>query len=194
MTESWLAAPHRWRSHKTDKQGLERHIMPQWVKSYVLWVDAINYRVGRATMYLLFVIMAVMLWSSASKIFLLPANWTLETAQFLFVAYYLLGAPYSIQLDSNVRMDLLYGRLSQRTQLLWDVFTIFALMFYIGVMLYGAIESTAYSFEVGERNPTAWRPVLWPIKLVTCIAFGLILLQALAQFFRDLAALRKVSL
>lgn len=168
--------------------------MPQWVKSYVLWVDAINYRVGRATMYLLFVIMAVMLWSSASKIFLLPANWTLETAQFLFVAYYLLGAPYSIQLDSNVRMDLLYGRLSQRTQLLWDVFTIFALMFYIGVMLYGAIESTAYSFEVGERNPTAWRPVLWPIKLVTCIAFGLILLQALAQFFRDLAALRKVSL
>lgn len=168
--------------------------MPDWVKSYVRWVDAINYRVGRATMYLLFVIMGVMLWSSASKVYLLPANWTLETAQFLFVAYYLLGAPYSIQLDSNVRMDLLYGRLSHRTQILWDVFTIFALMFYIGVMLYGAIESTAYAFEIGERSPTAWRPVLWPIKLVTCIAFTLILLQALAQFFRDLAALRKVSL
>lgn len=168
--------------------------MPEWVKSYVRWVEAINYRVGRVTMYLLFVIMGVMLWSSASKVFLLPANWTLETAQFLFVAYYLLGAPYSIQLDSNVRMDLLYGRLSQRTQIFWDVFTIFALMFYIGVMLYGAIESTIYSFEVGERNPTAWRPVLWPIKLITCIAFTLILLQALAQFFRDLAALRKVSI
>lgn len=168
--------------------------MPQWVKSYVRWVDAINYRVGRVTMYLLFVIMAVMLWSSASKVFLLPANWTLETAQFLFVAYYLLGAPYSIQLDSNVRMDLLYGRLSQRTQLLWDVFTVFALMFYIGVMLYGAIESTAYAIDINERSPTAWRPLLWPIKLVTSIAFGLILLQALAQFFRDLAALRKVSL
>ena len=165
--------------------------MPQWVKSYVLWVDAINYRVGRATMYLLFVIMAVMLWSSASKVFLLPANWTLETAQFLFVAYYLLGAPYSIQLDSNVRMDLLYGRLSQRTQILWDVFTIFALMFYIGVMLYGAIESTAYSFEVGERNPTAWRPYLWPIKLITCIAFFLLLLQCTAHFIRDLATLRR---
>lgn len=168
--------------------------MPEWIKSYVRWVEAINRRVGRATMYLLFVIMGILLWSSASKVFLLPANWTLETAQFLFVAYYLLGAPYSMQLDSNVRMDLLYGRLQPRTQVLWDVFTIFVLMFYVGVMLFGAIESTIYSFEVGERNPTAWRPYLWPIKLVTCIAFALLLLQATAHLIRDIATLRRETI
>ena len=168
--------------------------MPVWIKTYVRWVEAVNYRVGRITMYLLFVIMAVMLYSSASKIAHLPASWTLETAQFLFVAYYLLGAPYSMQLDSNVRMDLLYGRLRLRTQLLWDVVTIFFLIFYIGVMLYGAVESTAYAFSINERNPTAWRPPLWPIKLVTCIAFFLLLLQATAHFFRDLAKLRKESI
>ena len=153
--------------------------MPEWAKTYVRWVEAINYRVGRFTMYLLFAIMGALLWSSLSKVAFLPANWTLETAQFLFVAYYLLGAPYSMQLDSNVRMDLLYGRLSPRTQVLWDVFTIFVLIFYIGVMLYGAIESTA------------WRPYLWPIKLVTCIAFFLLLLQCTAHFIRDLATLRR---
>jgi TRAP-type mannitol/chloroaromatic compound transport system permease small subunit len=168
--------------------------MPEWIKCYVRWVEAINYRVGRLAMYLLFVIMAIMLWSSASKAFLLPANWTLETAQFLFVAYYLLGAPYSMQLDSNVRMDLLYARLRPRTQVLWDVFTIFALMFYVGVMFYGAVESTVYSFEVGERNPTAWRPVLWPIKLITCIAFGLLFLQATAHLIRDIATLRRETI
>jgi TRAP-type mannitol/chloroaromatic compound transport system permease small subunit len=165
--------------------------MPDWIRTYVRWVEAVNHRVGRFTMYLLFVIMAVMLWSSASKVAHLPANWTLETAQFLFVAYYLLGAPYSMQLDSNVRMDLLYGRMSPRTQVLWDVFTIFVLMFYIGVMLYGAVESTAYSISINERNPTAWRPPLWPIKLITCIAFFLLLLQCTAHFFRDLETLRR---
>ena len=165
--------------------------MPNWIKAYVRWVEAINYRVGRFAMYLVFAIMAVMLYSSASKVAMLPANWTLETAQFLFVAYYLLGAPYSMQLDSNVRMDLVYGRLKPRTQILVDLFTIFALMFYIGVMLYGAIDSTIYSISINERNPTAWRPVLWPLKLVTCIAFFLLLLQATAHFFRDLATLRK---
>lgn len=168
--------------------------MPEAIKSYVSWVERVNRRVGRFAMYLLFALMAVMLWSSASKIAHLPANWTLETAQFLFVAYYLLGAPYSMQLDSNVRMDLLYGRLSRRRQVQWDIFTIFALVFYLGVMLYGAIDSTIYAFSINERSPTAWRPPLWPIKLVTCVAFTLLLLQAIAHFFRDLAALRNESL
>ena len=168
--------------------------MPEAIKTYVRWVEAINLRVGRFAMYLLFVLMAIMLWSSASKLTPLPANWTLETAQFVFVAYYLLGAPYSMQLDSNVRMDLIYGRLKPRTQVYWDVFTIFVLIFYVGVMLYGAIDSTIYSFSIGERSPTAWRPVLWPIKLVICVAFALLILQATAHFFRDLAVLRKVSI
>lgn len=164
--------------------------MPEAIKNYVRWIERINHRVGRFAMYLLFAIMAVMLWSSASKVAHLPANWTLETAQFLFVAYYLLGAPYSMQLESNVRMDLVYGRLSRRRQLHWDIFTIFALIFYLGVMLYGAVDSTIYAFSINERSPTAWRPPMWPIKLVTCIAFLLLLLQAFAHFFRDLAALR----
>lgn len=168
--------------------------MPKWIGTFVRWVEAINHRVGRFAMYLLFAIMGVLMWSSASKIAHLPANWTLETAQFLFVAYYLLGAPYSMQLGSNVRMDLLYGRLSARSRVVWDVVTIFFLMVYIGVMLYGAIESTAYSFAIGERNPTAWRPPLWPIKLVTCLAFLLLLLQAAAHFLRDVATLRRVPI
>ncbi|MFZ1681183.1 MAG: TRAP transporter small permease subunit, partial [Rhizobiaceae bacterium] len=168
--------------------------MPEWVRAYVRFIDRINYRVGRFAMYILFVLMAVMLWSSASKVAHLPANWTLETAQFLFVAYYLLGAPYSMQMDSNVRMDLIYGRLKPRSQLIWDAFTVFALMFYIGVMLYGAIDSTVYAISINERSPTAWRPPLWPIKLVTCVAFALLLLQAIAHFFRDIAALREEAI
>ncbi|MDP3862054.1 MAG: C4-dicarboxylate ABC transporter, partial [Phaeovulum sp.] len=49
---------------------------------------------------------------------------------------------------------------------------------------------TIYSFETGERNPTAWRPVLWPIKTIICMSFVLMLLQAVAHLFRDIAILR----
>jgi TRAP-type mannitol/chloroaromatic compound transport system permease small subunit len=164
--------------------------MPAWSRAYVRHVEGLNYRIGRFAMYLLFVMMAVLLYSSASKVVKLPANWTLEMAQFLLVAYYLLGAPYSFQLGTNVRMDLLYSRLSPRTQALWDVFTVFALIFYLGVMLYGATDSTIYSFTVGERSPTAWRPYLWPIKLVICFSFVMMILQAIAHLIRDIAILR----
>ncbi len=164
--------------------------MPRWMIGFVRAVETLNYRIGRAAMYLLFVIMAILIWSSVTKIAKVPAIWTLEMAQFTLVAYYLLGAPYSIQLGANVRMDLLYARWSPRGQALWDVFTVFALLFYLGVMLYGAVDSTAYSIQMGERNPTAWRPYLWPIKVVICVAFVLMILQALAYLVRDLAILR----
>ena len=117
--------------------------MPNWAISYVKGVEAVNYRLGRFAMYLLFAIMAILLWSSVTKFAKIPALWTLEMAQFTLVAYYLLGAPYSMQLGANVRMDLLYARLPVKRQAAWDIFTIFCLLFYLGVMLWGAVDSTA---------------------------------------------------
>lgn len=168
--------------------------MPNWAISYVRRVEAVNYRIGRFAMYLLFVIMAILLWSSFTKAFRLPSLWTLEMAQFTLVAYYLLGAPYSMQLGANVRMDLLYARMPIRRQAMWDVVTIFFLLFYLGVMLWGAIDSTSYSFRVGERAPSAWRPVLWPIKVIISFSFVLMILQAIAQLIRDIAIIRGIEI
>lgn len=164
--------------------------MPGWTRTYVRWIEALNYRVGRFAMYLLYAMMAILLWSSVTKFIHIPALWTLEMAQFTLVAYYMLGAPYSLQLGTNVRMDLLYSRFSPKGQAIWDVFTIFALMFYLGVMLYGAVDSTAYAIEFNERNPTAWRPPLWPIKVIISVSFLLMLLQASVHLIRDIAVIR----
>lgn len=164
--------------------------MPGWIRAYVRFVEAVNYRLGRFSMYLLFVLMAILMWSSFTNVIRHNAIWTLEMAQFTMVAYYMLGGPYSLQLDSNVRMDLLYHRWSDRTKAWVDAFSIFALMFYLGVLLYGAVESTAYSITYTERSPTAWRPYISPIKIVMCIGIFMMLLQAIAFFFRDVARLR----
>jgi TRAP-type mannitol/chloroaromatic compound transport system permease small subunit len=169
-------------------------MMPNWAISYVRGVEAVNYRLGRFAMYLLFVIMAILLWSSITKTFKLPSLWTLEMAQFTLVAYYLLGAPYSMQLGANVRMDLLYARMPLRRQAMWDIFTIFCLMFYLGVMLWGAVDSTAYSFQINERAPSAWRPPLWPIKLIITVSFALMILQAIAHLIRDIAIIRGIEI
>jgi TRAP-type mannitol/chloroaromatic compound transport system permease small subunit len=161
--------------------------MPRWIVAYVRIVDKINYRVGRFSMYLLFMLMGVLLWSSLSKLLNHNAIWTLEMAQFVMVAYYMLGGPYSLQLDSNVRMDLLYHRWSCRTRARVDAFSIFALIFYLVILLWGAVDSTAYSLQYAERSPTAWRPYIAPIKIVMVIGITLMLLQSFAFFFRDLA-------
>ena len=141
-------------------------------------------------MYGLFVIFGVLLWSSISKTFFLPSLWTLEIAQFAMVAYYILGGPFSLQIGANVRMDLFYGGWTDRKTAWFDAFSILLLIFYLGVLLYGAIDSTTYSLQYNERSPTAWRPLLWPIKIIMCVGIFLMLLQAISEFFKDIAKLK----
>ncbi|MEM7209162.1 MAG: TRAP transporter small permease subunit [Pseudomonadota bacterium] len=164
------------------------------LKQYVRFVEAINYRLGRIVMYGIFAMVAVLLWSSISKTFFLPSLWTLESAQFLMVAYYILGGPYSMQLGSNVRMDLFYANWSDRRKAAFDAVTVLFLLFFLGVLLWGGVESTQYSFQYNERSPTAWRPYLWPIKVIMCTGILLMLLQATCELIKDIAKLRGESL
>ena len=110
------------------------------------------------------------------------------------MAYYILGGPYSIQLGSNVRMDLFYGNWSPKGKAWVDAFTIFFLIFYLCILLYGGFSSTGYSLEYGERSATAWRPYLWPIKIIMCLGIFLMLLQVIAEFFKDIARIRGIEL
>ena len=161
---------------------------------FVRFIDAVNSRMARVVMYFIFVMIGILLWSSISKTFFLPSLWTLELAQFSMVAYFLLGGPYAMQMGANVRMDLLYGAWPVRKKAWIDAFTVFFLLIYLGVLLYGGLESLAYSLEYKERSPSAWRPYLWPIKTLMCIGVFLMLMQALAELIKDIACIRNVEL
>jgi len=164
--------------------------LPEAVKTYVRWVEALNRRVGRFAMYLVFAIMGILLYSSISKTFFHPALWTLEMAQFTMVAYYLLGGGYSMQLDSHVRMDLLYGGWSDKAKAAIDAVSVFFMIFYLVVLLYGGISSTQYAIQYDETSYSAWSPRMAPVKIIMTIGIFLMLLQAIAMFFRDLAKAR----
>ena len=158
---------------------------------FVKAVDGFNHGLGRIMMYGIFALMGVLLWSSISKAIGTPSLWTLEMAQFVMVGYYILGGPYAMQMGANVRMDLFYGELSARKKAWLDAFTVFFLITYLGILLWGGIESTIYSFQYGgERSPSAWRPYLWPIKVTMCVGIVLMLLQALSELAKDVLFLK----
>jgi TRAP-type mannitol/chloroaromatic compound transport system permease small subunit len=165
--------------------------MPKAITAYVRYVDAMNRVVGRFAMYLLFVLAAVLLASTLSRLVVgAPVNWALEMSQIILSAYYLLGGAYAVQLDSHVRMDIFYSRLSPRKQAVTDAFTILFVIFYLVVLFAGGISSTNYAIVYQQQNYSAWAPVLWPIKVVMTIGVFLMLLQAISTFFKDIAAAR----
>jgi TRAP-type mannitol/chloroaromatic compound transport system permease small subunit len=165
--------------------------MPKAITIFVRYVEAMNTAVGKFSQYLVFGMMGVLLFESIARtIFDKPHIWVIEIAQFTMAAYYLLGGGYSMILKGHVRMDLLYGRWSAKRQALADVITGPILIFYLVLLLVGAYSAIEYAVTYGQKNYTPWAPPLAPIKIIMGIGILLILLQAIATFFKDLAKYR----
>jgi TRAP-type mannitol/chloroaromatic compound transport system permease small subunit len=164
--------------------------LPGFLISYVRIVERLNYLVGRFAMMLLFALMAVLLWGAIARAGWHPQVWTDEMAQFILMGYFILGGTYAMQMGSDVRMDLLYSRWSDRQKALVDAITIFVLIFYLGVLLWGGFESTQYAIEYGERRRGLWRPYMAPVKAVMCVGIVLMILQCTAYLIRDIAKIR----
>ena len=162
--------------------------MPKLIKYYIKFIDYISLKTGRATMYLVFVMMFILILSFVTRnIINIPLIWIIEMAQFVMTGYYLLGGGYSMLADDHVRMDLIYSKLKDKTKALLDSLTSVFLVFYLVVLFYGSISSLTYTIETNQRLFTAWAPYVWPIKSVMTFGILLMLLQSIAIFFKDLA-------
>ena len=162
--------------------------MPRLIKYYIKLIDYISLKTGRATMYLVFVMMFILILSFVTRnIINIPLIWIIEMAQFVMTGYYLLGGGYSMLADDHVRMDLIYSKLKDKTKALLDSLTSVFLVFYLVVLFYGSISSLTYTIETNQRLFTAWAPYVWPIKSVMTFGILLMLLQSISIFFKDLA-------
>lgn len=165
--------------------------MPRWAVAYVRIVDQVNYRVGRFAMYLIYVLGAVLLASTVSRIVTgAQFSWAIEMSQFILSAYYLLGGAYAWQQGAHVRMDLFYQNFPPRRRAWTDALTVLCVIIYLAVVFAGGISSTNYAIVYKQTNYSAWAPVLWPIKVIMTTAIFLMLLQAISSLIKDIAEIR----
>ena len=162
--------------------------MPKIICLYIHLIDWICIKVGRLTMYMVFVMMFILILSFVTRnIINIPLMWIIEMTQFIITGYYLLGGGYSMIMGDHVRMDLVYSKLSDRNKAKMDVFTSFFLVFYLITLFYGSISSLIYTIETKQKLFTAWAPYVWPIKTIMLIGILLMLLQSISMFFKDIA-------
>ena len=165
--------------------------MPKAVKAYVRYIDATSRVVGKCAMYIVLGMIGILLHETISRtVFNYPRIWTVEVAQFTMAGYYFLGGAYSLLIGGHVRMDLLYGRWSAKKRATADAITFSALLFYLIMLLYGGISGIDYALTYGQVNFSSWGPPMAPIKIIMVVGIVLIILQAIAIFFKDLAMAR----
>lgn len=159
--------------------------------AYVRYVDGTCAVVGKLSMYLVAVMIAVLMYSCIARtVFNLPLIWTVEFSQFVMSAYFMLGGAYVILLKGHVRMDLFYGKWSPKRQGTVDVVTDLCLIAYLVILFVGAVLSIDYAIEYDQRARSAWAPPLAPIKIIMGIGVLLMLLQSIATLFKDIAKAR----
>lgn len=165
--------------------------MPQVIRAYVRFMDRLSDGIGNAAMYLIYVMVAVLLFDVLSdKLLNMTQIWTVETAQFLLAAYYFTSGPKTLKDEDHVRLDLIYEKLSPRNKARIDAVTIWMVIFFLGILLWGGISSLVYSIETNQRLPSLWAPSVVPIKVCMVVCTALMILECIAIFFRDLARAR----
>lgn len=164
--------------------------MPEAIKTYVRVIDSWSRYMGLFAMYLIFVMIGILFYASIMKVLFHPSNWTVEMAQFIMVAYFALGGAHTLKDGDHVRMDLLYSGFTMRSKARSDLFTSVVLIGFLVMLQIGGISSLIYALKYGEKSFSAWAPIMWPIKVVLNIGIFLMLLQAVAVFFKDWATFK----
>ena len=155
-------------------------------------IDTLNDRIGRAVYWL--VLLAVLISAGNAivrKAFDMSSNAYLEIQWYLFSAVFLLCAGYTLLKNEHIRIDVIAGRFSRRTQTWIDVLgTIFFLLPLVALILYESVPWFLRAWHSQEVSPSAGGLILWPAKILVPIGFSLLGLQGLSELIKRIAFLK----
>ena len=152
-------------------------------------IDWLNERVGKGAFWLV-LIMAVISAGNASYRFVFndSSNGMLEIQWYLFAAVFLLCAPYTLQKNEHVRIDVLSGKLSPRGLAVIDIIgTLFFLLPMVVLVLYLSVPLVAESYKINEYSANAGGLIRWPVKILLPIGFTLLALQGVSELLKRVA-------
>lgn len=154
-------------------------------------IDAVTERVGRIVYWL---ILAVVLISAANatvrKLFNYSSNAYLEIQWYLFSVIFLFGAGYTLLRNEHVRIDIIAGRFSARTQNWIDVFGIVLFLFPMSfAIMWLGWPVFVDSWVRNEVSTNAGGLIIWPARLMVPVGFALLIVQGVSELIKRIAFL-----
>ncbi len=148
---------------------------------------------GQAAKYLTFVLIGVISYEVFTRYVLgAPTIWAYESIKMSGGVLAVLGFAYVHRHNAHIRVDLLYNKLSPKTQSLIDSVGYFVLFLpLIGALLYASIIYTWEAWIYNEKlMETFWYPPAGPLRTLVSLGLLVLFLEGIARFIRDLYAVR----
>lgn len=154
-------------------------------------IDALSERIGRSVSWL---VLAAVLISAANaivrKAFNTSSNAFLEIQWYLFAALFLLAAGYTMLRQEHVKIDVVLGRFSRRTQVKVEILGILLFLFPFVVQVVRLSLPFAWNGYVsGEMSSNAGGLIRWPVYALIPIGFTLLGLQGFSELIKRIAFL-----
>ena len=154
-------------------------------------IDTLNEKISAAVSWAL--LAAVLICSGNALIryaFNISSNAWLEVQWYLFGAMFLLGTSATLRRNEHVRIDVIAGRFSKRTQVWIDLFGfLFFLMPMTLVVLRYAIPYALSSLNSQEMSPNAGGLIVWPARMLIPVGFFLLSLQGISEIIKRIGYL-----
>jgi TRAP-type mannitol/chloroaromatic compound transport system permease small subunit len=154
-------------------------------------IDAFTERLGRALSWL---ILAAVLISAANavvrKAFDMSSNAFLEVQWYLFAAVFLGAAGYTLLRHEHVRIDVVIGRFSKRTQIAIEAVCIVLFLFPFCLTVIDLVwPLVVRAYVSGEMSQNAGGLIRWPVYAMVPVGFALLLLQAVSELIKRIGFL-----
>lgn len=155
-------------------------------------IDRLNEFIGR---WLAWLVLAAVLISAGNavvrKAFNYSSNGLLEIQWYLFAALFMLAAGYTLMRQEHVRIDVISGRFSKRTQIWIDIvgLSLFLIPFVI-VVTYMAMPLVIRAYETNEMSSNAGGLIRWPVFAMLPLGLALLGAQGLSELIKRVAFLK----
>lgn len=118
------------------------------------------------------------------------SNMLSESQWYMFAGMVMLGGARTLKLNEHVRVDLIYGAISERARTWIDLLGgLFFLLPLCLLMIHFTWPWFWESFTTGEGSLNAGGLPRWPAKLMVPVGFALLGLQGIAEIIKCIAAL-----
>ncbi|HJV62555.1 MAG TPA: TRAP transporter small permease subunit [Albitalea sp.] len=155
-------------------------------------IDKLSEFVGRWVAWL--VLAAVLISAvnaSVRKAFGTSSNAFLEIQWYLFAAVFLLAAGYTLLRQEHVKIDVILGHFSKRTQIKVEIFGIVCfLMPFVFTMITLVWPLVVKAYVTGEMSQNAGGLIRWPVFALVPAGFALLGLQGLSELIKRFAFLK----
>ena len=172
---------------------IRRRYLVKKIRALIKGIDAISEWSGKIFSWFIVAIITLSLFEVFTRRILgKPTIWTHEIIGYLFCGAVLLTIGYTMKYKAHANVDIIYEKLSPKTQAIWDLisYALFSVIF-IGVILYEGTRFAAISWSMMERTPSAFNFYVFPAKTMLPVGFFLVTLQMISDIIRRIVFLAK---